>query len=64
MKYAALLRGLVLAAGLIAVWQVIVWLTGAPHYMLPGPTRVFVALAAHAPLLAEHTLTTAAEILL
>ncbi len=64
MRYAALLRGLVLAAGLIAVWQAIVWLTGAPHYILPGPLPVFEALAANAPLLAEHAMTTAAEILL
>ena len=64
MRYAAALRGLVLSAGLIAVWQVTVWLTGAPHYILPGPARVFGALAAHAPLLTEHALTTAAEILL
>ena len=64
MRYAAALRGLVLSAGLIAVWQVTVWLTGAPHYILPGPARVFGALATHAPLLAEHALTTAVEILL
>lgn len=64
MRYAALLRGLVLAAGLIAVWQTIVWLTGAPHYILPGPLPVFQALAANVSLLAQHTLTTAAEILL
>lgn len=64
MRYATAWRGLVLAAGLIAVWQVTVWLTGAPHYILPGPARVFAALAAHAQLLTEHALTTAAEILL
>jgi putative hydroxymethylpyrimidine transport system permease protein len=64
MKYAAPLRGLVLVAGLIVAWQAVIWLTGAPHYMLPGPARVFKALVVHAPLLAEHALTTAAEILL
>jgi putative hydroxymethylpyrimidine transport system permease protein len=64
MKYAAPLRGLVLAAGLITTWQAVVWLTGAPHYMLPGPVRVFEALIVDAPLLAEHALTTAVEILL
>lgn len=64
MKGAALLRGLVLAAGLIAVWQAIVWVTGTPHYILPDPLRVFTAIGGHAPLLAEHALTTAAEILI
>ena len=64
MRYDALFRGLVLSAGLIAAWQAVVWLTGAPHYMLPGPARVFDALATNAPLLAAHALTTAVEILL
>ena len=50
MRYTDLLRGLVLAVGLTAVWQAIVWLTGAPHYILPGPLPVFGALAT----VAEH----------
>ena len=64
MKYAAPLRGLVLAVGLTAAWQFVVWFSDAPHYILPGPARVFTALAGHAPLLAEHAVTTAIEILL
>ena len=64
MKYAAPLRGLVLAVGLTAAWQFVVWFSGAPHYILPGPARVLAALAGHAPLLAEHAVTTAIEILL
>jgi len=63
-RLAPLLRGLTLAAGLIAIWQVVVWITGAPHYILPGPLRVIAAIGRHAPLLAEHSLTTAAEIML
>lgn len=64
MRYAATLRGMILAAGLVAAWQCVVWLTGTPHYILPGPSRVFAALGDHAPLLAEHALTTAVEIVL
>ncbi len=58
------LRGAIVAAGLIALWQAIVWLTGVPHYILPGPGAVLDALVLHAALLAENTGTTAAEILL
>ena len=58
------LRGAIVAAGLIALWQVVVWLTGVPHYILPAPAAVLDALVRHAPLLAENTGTTAAEILL
>jgi putative hydroxymethylpyrimidine transport system permease protein len=58
------LRGVIVAAGLIALWQAIVWLTGVPHFILPGPVVVFDALIRHGGLLAENTGTTAAEILL
>ncbi len=64
MRYAAPLRGLVLAVGLIAIWQAVVWITGTPHYILPGPGRVILAVAGQAPLLAEHAITTAAEIVM
>lgn len=64
MKFAAPLRGIVLAAGLIGAWQAVVWLTDTPHFILPGPIRVFRAIGVHAPLLAENAVTTAAEILL
>ncbi len=58
------LRGLIVAAGLAAAWQAVVWLTGAPHYILPAPGTVLEALVENAALLAENTGTTAAEILL
>ena len=58
------LRGVIVAAGLAAAWQTIVWLTGVPHFILPGPGTVLGALVLHAALLAEHAGTTAAEILL
>lgn len=58
------LRGVVVAAGLIALWQTIVWLTGVPHFILPAPRAVFDALVEHAALLVGNAGTTAAEILL
>lgn len=58
------LRGLVVAAGLLGLWQAVIWLTGTPHFILPGPAPVFRALAEHRALLAANAGTTAAEILL
>ena len=40
-----LIRPLVIFLGLIAVWQIVVLATGAPHYILPGPARVARALS-------------------
>lgn len=59
-----LLRGLVTLAGILAAWQALVWLTGLPPFILPGPERVARALVAHAGLLARHAGVTLAEILL
>lgn len=59
-----ILRPLVILAVLIAVWQAIVWLTGAPHFILPGPGRVLLALADQPLFLLQHGLVTATEILL
>lgn len=57
-------RGIVVGAGLIGLWQAVIWLTGTPHFILPGPATVFRALAEHRALLAANAGTTAAEILL
>ena len=59
-----LARPLIVAAGLIALWQAAVWLTGAPRFILPGPAAVAEALVARADSLWRHGLVTAAEILL
>ncbi len=59
-----LLRPLVIFLGLVAAWQALVLLSGAPHYILPGPGRVAAALAEHAGALAGHAAVTVAEILL
>ena len=58
------LRPLIIFAGLIALWQLVVWASGAAPYILPGPDRVALALVARAGELARHGAVTAAEILL
>ncbi|WP_153305826.1 ABC transporter permease [Desulfogranum mediterraneum] len=58
------LRLLVLAAGLISLWQLLVSLSGVPHYILPDPLRVLVAIGKHWTTLLRHLGTTFSEILL
>ena len=57
-------RTIVIACGLIALWQVVVWVTQAPAYILPGPVAVAVALVDRMPLILPHAGTTALEIIL
>lgn len=57
-------RPILLAAGLLLLWQAVVSLSGAPAYILPGPLPVAMALATHLPILGPHLATTVAEILL
>jgi putative hydroxymethylpyrimidine transport system permease protein len=38
----------------LTLWQGIVWATGVPHFILPGPARVGAALAGNAALLVEQ----------
>jgi putative hydroxymethylpyrimidine transport system permease protein len=61
MKFA---RVSVLGGGLVAVWQIVVWLTQAPPYILPGPVRVMGAMCNRADVLIEHTAVTTMEIIL
>jgi putative hydroxymethylpyrimidine transport system permease protein len=58
------LRFLILAAGLVALWQLLVSLTGAPSYILPGPLPVAKALVTHLQVLGLHLTITLTEILL
>ena len=57
-------RLLLLTAGLLTLWQVLVLLTGAPPYILPGPLPVARALITHWPILIKHLATTLTEILI
>jgi putative hydroxymethylpyrimidine transport system permease protein len=59
-----ILRPLILTAGFLVLWQLLVTLTGAPHYILPGPLPVGHALMNKFPVLLSHLGTTLAEILL
>ena len=59
-----ILRPLILTAGFLLLWQLLVTLTGAPPYILPGPLPVGHALIDKFPLLLSHLGTTLAEILL
>ena len=60
----SLLRPLATILGLLAAWQALVWATGVPHFILPGPGRVAAALVAQPELLLRHAAITLQEILL
>ncbi len=51
-------------ACLILAWQLVVWLTGVPAFILPGPVRVMSALYDNAGLIMWHTLITATEVVI
>ncbi|MCB1884783.1 MAG: ABC transporter permease [Geminicoccaceae bacterium] len=56
------LRPLVTAAGLLLLWQAVVWATGVQRFILPGPAAVGKALWGRRDLLALHAAVTAAEV--
>ena len=56
------LRPLATILGLLAVWQAVVWATGVPNFILPGPGRVALALVAQPELLLRHAAITLQEI--
>ncbi|RJK98567.1 ABC transporter permease [Paracoccus aestuarii] len=57
-----ILRGAGLALVVLALWQGVVWATGVPAFILPGPARVARALATHAGMLADHARFTLANL--
>jgi len=59
-----ILRPLIIFIALIALWQIIVAVTGAPHYILPSPGRVFTALGERSDTLLGHGWITLSEIIL
>lgn len=59
-----LLRALTALAGLLLAWQLLVWLSGVPAFILPGPGSVAETLASRAGLIARHAWVTFAEVLL
>ena len=59
-----ILRPLVIAAGLIAVWQLIIIATGVQHFILPSPGRVANALVDRYDVIMGHAWVTLGEIIL
>lgn len=57
------LRPAVVFAGLLALWQAVVWVSDVPSYILPGPMEVLAALNARSGTIAVNAGTTIAEIL-
>lgn len=55
--------GLIAAGFAIALWQLLVWVSGAPSFILPAPWRVAQTLVNSRELIFEHTLITVAEVL-
>lgn len=47
----------------IAIWQALVWITGAPHFILPSPLRTATALIENSALIAENAWVTVQEII-
>ncbi len=58
------LRPLIIFLALLVLWQGVVWLTGVPHYILPGPSLVAEALVARWPEIMSNAGVTVTEILL
>ena len=57
-----LLRAAVVLLGLAGVWQLVVWASGVPPFILPGPLGVAQAIGAHADKLVANAWVTFAEI--
>ena len=59
-----LMRFVIVSAGLILLWHLLVVLTDLPPFILPGPMRVATALFGNIELISKHALVTIAEVLL
>ncbi len=62
-KMKNLIRVILVLAGIIFLWQTIIWVTGVPDYILPGPTDVLAAFETHYDTLAKNSMITFAEII-
>ncbi len=59
----SLVRGIGVVVVAIALWQLLVWATGVPHFILPGPERVWQAFARSYGIILENAWVTYAQIL-
>lgn len=57
------IRALIALGFALALWQLVVWVSGVPRFILPGPLRVGAALWDNAALLWEHARFTAVNLL-
>jgi putative hydroxymethylpyrimidine transport system permease protein len=48
---------------IVVIWQLVVWISGVPSFILPGPLKVALALVNNAALIAEHAWITLLEVL-
>ena len=48
----------------LGLWQAVIWITGAPHFILPSPWRVAKVGFESRALIAEHALVTGTEVIL
>lgn len=63
-RFASIVLRLVLSVGFVLLlWQLVVSLTGAPHFILPGPVRVAQKFWESRELIFEHALITWTQIL-
>ena len=58
------LRALLVAVGLVVIWQAVVLIFAPPPFMLPGPMRVLAALGENPDLWRVHAVTTLTETIL
>lgn len=49
---------------IIIIWQLVIWLTNVPKFILPSPQLVFSALIDNAALIWAHTVITAIEVMI
>ncbi|MDE0308684.1 MAG: ABC transporter permease [Acidiferrobacterales bacterium] len=56
-------KSVVIITSLIAVWQIIVWITGAPPFIVPAPLAVATALIGNLGLIGFHATVTIFEII-
>lgn len=63
-RRARLRDGLLAAALAVAGWQLLVWATAVPPFILPGPARVAATLVEQHQLILQHAAVTVTEVLL
>ena len=59
-----MIRGVISAVVILLIWQSIVWLSGWPPFILPGPVKVLQALWADLPNISYHASITLSEVLI